>query len=265
MTTPPVISYYNPKAELEIQCDASQTGLGAALLQRGRPIAYTSRVLTETERWYTQIEKEMLAIVFSLEKIPSVHLWMPHENTKQPQATRIHLTEASRECIKMTTEYDVEASEIRLQGAVWTRWEPPLSWHPFQSIPADRRPSYWSWIWAYQHSNISHRVYFKTPRDPTGYWEWWSIAHPQEHHSTRTARTPWSSAITDNALLQHERRTSHTRRVYFLWTRNRRSCQLTTGHKAKTTCITPCTVWLPWMFDQWQWPAVHLIWVRQVC
>ena len=45
MTTEPVLSYYDPKAELEIQCDARQTGLGAALLQRGRPIAYTRRAL----------------------------------------------------------------------------------------------------------------------------------------------------------------------------------------------------------------------------
>ena len=68
VTTATVLSYYDPKGELEIQCDASQTVLGAALLQRGRPIAYTSRALTETERRYAQIEKEMLAIVFSLEK-----------------------------------------------------------------------------------------------------------------------------------------------------------------------------------------------------
>ena len=68
VTTAPVLSYYNPKAELEIQCDASQKGLGAALLQRGKPIAYASRALTETETRYAQIEKEMLAMVFSLEK-----------------------------------------------------------------------------------------------------------------------------------------------------------------------------------------------------
>ena len=54
--------------ELKIQCDASQTGLGAALLQEGRPIAYTSCALTDTEERYAQIGKEMLAIVFSLEK-----------------------------------------------------------------------------------------------------------------------------------------------------------------------------------------------------
>ena len=53
---------------LEIQCDSSQSGLGAALMQNGHPIAYASRALTETESRYAQIEKEMLAIVFSVEK-----------------------------------------------------------------------------------------------------------------------------------------------------------------------------------------------------
>lgn len=48
--------------------DASQKGFGAALLLKGKPIAYASRVLTDTEERYAQIEKEMLAIVFSLEK-----------------------------------------------------------------------------------------------------------------------------------------------------------------------------------------------------
>ena len=66
VTTAPALSYYNPKAELEIQCDASQKGLGAALLQRGKPIIYASWALAETETRYAQIKKEMLAIVFSL-------------------------------------------------------------------------------------------------------------------------------------------------------------------------------------------------------
>ena len=47
---------------------ASQKGLGAALLQDQKPVAYTSRALTETETRYAQIEKEMLAIVYALEK-----------------------------------------------------------------------------------------------------------------------------------------------------------------------------------------------------
>ena len=68
VTAAPILSYYDPKEELVIQCDASQKGLGAALLQKGKPIAYASRALTDTETRYAQIEKEMLAIVFSLEK-----------------------------------------------------------------------------------------------------------------------------------------------------------------------------------------------------
>ena len=45
----PILSYYNPANELTIQCDASQSGLGAALLKKGKPIEYASHALTETE------------------------------------------------------------------------------------------------------------------------------------------------------------------------------------------------------------------------
>ena len=68
VTETPILSYYDPANELTIQCDASQSGLGAALLQKGKPIEYASRALTETETRYAQIEKEMLAIVFSFER-----------------------------------------------------------------------------------------------------------------------------------------------------------------------------------------------------
>ena len=40
---------------------------GATLLQRGRPIVYTNRVLSKTKRRYVQIKRKMLALVFSLE------------------------------------------------------------------------------------------------------------------------------------------------------------------------------------------------------
>ena len=48
-----------------MQCDASQAGLGAALLQAGQPVAYASRALTSAETRYAQIEKELLAILFA--------------------------------------------------------------------------------------------------------------------------------------------------------------------------------------------------------
>ena len=68
VTEAPVLCYYDPSQNLTIQCDASQSGLGAAILQNGRPMDYASRSLTDTETRYAQIEKEMLAIVFALER-----------------------------------------------------------------------------------------------------------------------------------------------------------------------------------------------------
>ena len=68
VTQPPVLKFYEPDKELVIQCDASETGLGAALLQEGRPLAYASRALSATECNYAQIEKELLAIVFAAER-----------------------------------------------------------------------------------------------------------------------------------------------------------------------------------------------------
>ena len=48
----PVLSYYKPNEPLEVQCDSSKAGLGAALTQGGHPIAYASRALMETESRY---------------------------------------------------------------------------------------------------------------------------------------------------------------------------------------------------------------------
>ena len=65
VTSTPVLRYYNLKEEVTVQCDASQSGLGAALMQNGQPVAYASRALTSAETRYAQIEKELLAIVFA--------------------------------------------------------------------------------------------------------------------------------------------------------------------------------------------------------
>ena len=65
----PVLAYFNAKAEHTIQCDASKQGLGAVLLQDGQPVMYISRTLTETEQRYSNIEHELLAVVFALERL----------------------------------------------------------------------------------------------------------------------------------------------------------------------------------------------------
>lgn len=67
VTDYPVLKYYDVKQPVVIQCDASEVGLGATLLQEGRPVAYASRSLTVTERQYAQVETECLAIVYACE------------------------------------------------------------------------------------------------------------------------------------------------------------------------------------------------------
>ena len=65
ISSAPLLKYYDVASETTIQCDASESGLGATLLQEGQPVAFASRSLSTVERQYAQIEKECLAIVFA--------------------------------------------------------------------------------------------------------------------------------------------------------------------------------------------------------
>ena len=69
LTTLPVLAYFDKDKDHIIQTDASKTGLGAVLLQEGQPVVYASRALTDTECRYSNIERELLGIVFGLERL----------------------------------------------------------------------------------------------------------------------------------------------------------------------------------------------------
>ena len=62
----------NWQLPFEVMCDASDFAIGAVLGQReeGKPyvIHYARKTLNEAHRNYTTIEKELLAIVFALDK-----------------------------------------------------------------------------------------------------------------------------------------------------------------------------------------------------
>ena len=61
VTLAPVLTYFDVNKPLTIQCDSSEKGIVAVLLR-------DSRALHEAETRYAQIEKELLAIVWSLER-----------------------------------------------------------------------------------------------------------------------------------------------------------------------------------------------------
>ena len=62
------LTYYDVNKPVTLQVDASKDGLGGCLLQEGKPVAYASASLTDTQTRYSQIEKEMLAVVFATKK-----------------------------------------------------------------------------------------------------------------------------------------------------------------------------------------------------
>ena len=69
ITAPKALQYFDSTVPVTIQVDASQRGLGAVLLQANGPVEFASKLLTETESRYSNIEREMLAVLFGLEKV----------------------------------------------------------------------------------------------------------------------------------------------------------------------------------------------------
>lgn len=61
---PPVLAYFDINKPIVLSVDSSSEGVGCVIFQEGKPVAYGSRALTPTEKMYSQIEKECLAIVF---------------------------------------------------------------------------------------------------------------------------------------------------------------------------------------------------------
>ena len=62
------LAYFDPSKEITLQVDASLKGLGAALTQEGKPVAFASKALTEVESRYANIERELLAVVYACER-----------------------------------------------------------------------------------------------------------------------------------------------------------------------------------------------------
>ena len=62
------LAYFDTSLPTTIQVDASGTGIGAVLMQNSKPIYFASRTLTETERRYANIERELLAVVYGCER-----------------------------------------------------------------------------------------------------------------------------------------------------------------------------------------------------
>lgn len=72
LTSTPVMTCPDYTKPFVIQCDASSTGIGAVLCQKtdeiDQPVAYLSRKLNEREAKYSASERELLSVVYAVEK-----------------------------------------------------------------------------------------------------------------------------------------------------------------------------------------------------
>ena len=60
----PVLLFFDPAKPITLRVDASKHGLGAALFQEDKSVAFASRSLNKTEQNYAEREKELYAILF---------------------------------------------------------------------------------------------------------------------------------------------------------------------------------------------------------
>ncbi len=69
VTTRTCLKYYDPSKPTVVEVDASQKGLGACLLQDNEPVLFASKSLTESQKNYSNIERETLAMVFGIRRL----------------------------------------------------------------------------------------------------------------------------------------------------------------------------------------------------
>ena len=86
-----------------VSCDASKSRLGAVLLQDDKPIAFASSSMTDAEVRYAQIEKELLAVVFAMERF--------HQFTYGQSVT----VESDHHPLQMILKKNLSAAPTRLQ------------------------------------------------------------------------------------------------------------------------------------------------------
>ena len=133
-----LLRFYDPDKPLFIECDASKLGIGVAMLQptgelveqdissddsgkamplreRLAPVAYASKSLSDAETRYSNIERELLAVVFSLEHFKHftcsrrVHVITDHKPLLPLFRGKNLTTLSTRLCRLMmrVTDYDV--------------------------------------------------------------------------------------------------------------------------------------------------------------
>ena len=99
------LGYFDKGAPTQVIADASLVGLGVVLTQihsdGPRVICYASRSLTETEKRYTQTEKEALALVWACEKFHPYVYGVPLELVTDHKPLEVIYGPKSKPCARI--------------------------------------------------------------------------------------------------------------------------------------------------------------------
>lgn len=92
LTSDSIPVHYDPDREFVLACDTSPYGVRAVLSHRDsdgrdRPIAFALPTLAPTERKYSQLETEGLAIVFGVKRFHSYPVWSSFHYHIGPQTS----------------------------------------------------------------------------------------------------------------------------------------------------------------------------------
>ena len=105
LTSAETLGYFNKEAPTTVIADASPVGLGAILTQQQkdgpRIISYASRSLSDTEKRYSQTEKEALALVWACEKFHPYVYGIPFELVTDHKPLEVIYGPKSRPCARI--------------------------------------------------------------------------------------------------------------------------------------------------------------------
>ena len=119
IASPGSLQYFDGRKTVTIQVDASMRCLGVTLLQSKGPVEYRSKLLSETERRYSNIERKMLSIVYGLEKFHYYaygrHVTVETDHKPLEAIFKKHLSSAPLRIARMmlrVQKYDVEIKYV---------------------------------------------------------------------------------------------------------------------------------------------------------
>ena len=118
-----LLNFFDVTKPVVIQCDASTEGLGATLMQGGRPVLSASRSLNKSEKNYVAIELECLAISVCLSQVRPIHIWKTGGGGNRPQAPGGNCQKDPFSSPETTPKNVAAIAEIR-SGYYISSWQP---------------------------------------------------------------------------------------------------------------------------------------------